>query len=117
MKKKFLNLFTVLIFVSCSKVDCNKSADYYRGMDINFVIIKKKALNHGREVNFKVKNSKNNEIETYCEENTWFAWYYDKFKNGDTIIKKRGELIFSIHKKDTILSFNFECDGKMYANE
>ena len=46
--------------------------------------------------------------------NRWWADYSEYIKIGDTIIKKKGELIFSIHKKDTVLSFNFECDGKVY---
>ena len=111
-----LLIFPLIFFVltNCEKVDCNKSADYYREMDNNFIIIKKKPLNHGREVNFKIKNNQNNMQEVYCEENTWFAWNYDNFDEGDTIIKKKGETIFSIHKKDTVLNFTFECDGKFY---
>ncbi len=114
--KKYLLSFTFFIILSnCEKVDCDKSVEYYRKMDVNFVIIEKKALNHGREVNFKIKNIKNNEFENYNEENTWFAWYYANFEKGDTIIKNKGELVFCIHKKDTVLSFNFECDGKIYS--
>ncbi len=40
--------------------------------------------------------------------------YSHLISKGDTIIKKKGELIFSIHKKDTIYNFNWECDGKIY---
>jgi len=115
LMKKYLLLISLFIILSnCDKVNCDKSAEYYRKMDVNFVIIEKKALNHGREVNFKIKNIKNNEFENYNEENTWFAWYYANFEKGDTITKHKGELVFSIHKKDTVLSFNFECDGKKY---
>jgi hypothetical protein len=44
----------------------------------------------------------------------WWATYKKHIKIGDTIIKRNGELVFSIHKKDTVLSFNFECEGKVY---
>jgi hypothetical protein len=114
MKKYLLIILVFLTLTNCEKIDCNKSADYYREMDMNFILIDKKPLNHGREVNFKIRNNKNNKDEIYCEENTWFAWHYDDFIEGDTIIKKKGETIFSIHKKDTVLSFPFECDGKIY---
>lgn len=33
---------------------------------------------------------------------------------GDTLIKQKGELVFYIHKKDTILSIPWECEGKVY---
>ena len=44
----------------------------------------------------------------------WWAKYKEHIEIGDTIIKKKGELIFSIHKKDTVLNFDWECDGKLY---
>lgn len=30
---------------------------------------------------------------------------------GDTIIKREGETILNIHKKDTILAWSWECEG------
>ncbi|MDN3673040.1 hypothetical protein QWY99_08270 [Flavobacterium branchiarum] len=44
----------------------------------------------------------------------WWADYKEHIEIGDTLIKKEGELIFSIHKKDTVLSFNFECGDQVY---
>lgn len=114
MAKKILLILTSILLSDCGKADCNKSVDYYRKMDMNFVILDKKALNHGREVNFKIKNNLNNRDEMYCEENTWFAWHYADFEVRDTVIKIKGETIFSIHKKGKILSFPYECDGKTY---
>jgi hypothetical protein len=81
---------------------------------MNFILLEKKSLNHGREVNFKIKNNLSNRNEIYCEENTWFAWNYEDFETGDTIIKIKGETVFTIHKKDKVLSFPYECDGKIY---
>lgn len=110
--KKILLIF--ICFLSCEKVDCDGIAEYYRQMDENFLIIDKMPLNHGREVNFKIRKNNSQEITNYCEENTWFAWHFDKFEKGDRVIKKKGEIEFSIHKKDTVLHFSFECDGKIY---
>ena len=50
----------------------------------------------------------------YDEENRWFSLYFENIEKGDTIIKKKGELVFSIHKKDTTFNFNWECQGKIY---
>ena len=33
---------------------------------------------------------------------------------GDTIIKRKGELKLSIHKKDAIITYKFICDNKTY---
>ena len=33
---------------------------------------------------------------------------------GDTLVKKEGELRVFIHKRDTVLVYHFECDGKIY---
>ena len=112
--KKIIIFISLLFLYSCVGVDCKKSAEYQRGIDVNFVIINKKPLNHGRQINLKIKNIKNNQIENYSEENTWFAWHYEDFQNGDTIVMNKGEIVFAIHKKDTILKINFECDGQIF---
>ena len=43
--------------------------------------------------------------------------YENYLEKGDTIIKCKEELIFSIHKKDAILNFNRECEVKVYKKE
>lgn len=48
------------------------------------------------------------------EESRWWATFSDQIERGDTIIKKKDELVFYIHKKDTVLSFNWKCGGKVY---
>jgi hypothetical protein len=51
-----------------------------------------------------------------CSDNNdrWWTQYEEYLEKGDTIIKRKGELVFSIHKKDTVLNFNWECEGKVY---
>ncbi|MDY3529831.1 hypothetical protein PG593_08590 [Riemerella anatipestifer] len=44
---------------------------------------------------------------------SWFN-YIDDIEVGDTIIKRKGELTFYIHKKDTIITHYWECNGKVY---
>lgn len=65
---------------------------------------------------YKGRN-KNNQPNCQCKANDSYRWwnlYRDHIEIGDTIIKRKGELDFNIHKKDTVLSFNWECDGQMY---
>ncbi len=40
--------------------------------------------------------------------NRWWSSYKDEIGVGDTIIKKKGELVFSIHKKDSIISHKYK---------
>lgn len=40
--------------------------------------------------------------------NRWWSSYKNEIVAGDTIIKKRGELIFSIHKKDSIIVHKYK---------
>lgn len=40
--------------------------------------------------------------------NRWWSSYKTEVAAGDTIIKKRGELIFSIHKKDSIIFHKYK---------
>jgi hypothetical protein len=46
--------------------------------------------------------------------NRWWSQFSEQIEKGDTIIKKKGELTFNIHKKDTIITHYWECKGKVY---
>ncbi|MCY1663508.1 hypothetical protein [Chryseobacterium sp. SL1] len=39
--------------------------------------------------------------------NRWWSSYKNEIAVGDTIVKKKGELVFSIHKKDSIISHKY----------
>ncbi|HLO74005.1 MAG TPA: hypothetical protein VK164_08735 [Flavobacterium sp.] len=114
--KKYLLFFTFFIILSnCEKVDCDKLEKYYKEDNCN-IIVSKMPIPDSRH-NFYIlgKSSMTNLDTIYDEENRWFCQFYKYLEKGDTIIKNKGELLFSIHKKDTVLSFNFECDGKIYT--
>ncbi|WLD24300.1 hypothetical protein NU10_02550 [Flavobacterium dauae] len=50
-----------------------------------------------------------------CEDETRsLTDYAHLLEKGDTIIKRKGELSFSIHKKDTVIVVKWECEGKVY---
>jgi hypothetical protein len=55
MKKYLLFMLVAIGLSNCGKVGFNESADYYRKMDMNFILLEKRTLNHGREVNFIMK--------------------------------------------------------------
>ena len=39
--------------------------------------------------------------------NRWWSSYKNEIEIGDTILKKRGQLVFNIHKKDSIISYKY----------
>lgn len=117
MRNEIIRIFIVVIllsFISCA--DCHSWAKAYKE-DECLLIVEKIPPYYGKFFNLEgvhpITKSKCN-----CESKTSYRWwtsYMDKISVGDTIIKKKGELIFSIHKKDTILNFAWECDGKTYS--
>lgn len=112
--KKIICLFVCCQFFSCEKIDCEKLSHIKK--DCECLLIVKNLVDSTSVYNFEVegKSLKTNKDTLYKQENRWFCTYYKYLGKGDTIIKRKGELIFNIHKKDTILSFNWECDGKIY---
>ena len=113
-KAKFLIVLTGLLSFSCMNFDCVKLSESYK-VDECLIIVSDLPDNKSG-YNFKIKgiSLKTGKDTVYDEENRWLCKYYKEIEKGDTIIKKNGELIFNIHKKDTILRFNWECEGKIY---
>ena len=111
--KEIIIIFCCFCVVSCT--DCETLANSYRDDECSLIVeyipdIKEKYFN------FKGRNPYNDE-KCNCKSKISYRWwnvYKDKISKGDTIIKRRGELTFHIHKKDTSLVFNWECNGKTY---
>lgn len=112
--KKFIVLLSIIFFTSCLNVDCEKSADAQKLNEC--LVIVKNVPNPKSLHRFKIIGVDPETLKefTYAEENRWFCSFYSKIESGDTIIKRKGQLSFNIHKKDTTLIFNYECNGKTY---
>ena len=108
-KSNILLFFLGVLMISCT--DCESLSSYYRSQECSFIINNKSS--DIREF-YKGKNPYTGK-ECNCK--SGFRWYsiYEKHMNiGDTIIKKRGELFFTVHKSDTVLKFDWKCEGKTY---
>jgi hypothetical protein len=115
MKKTFFISIIILGLLQSCKVDCDALAESY-GQTKCLIIVKEIPLKASRH-NFYVKGKslKTEKDTVYDEENRWFCEFYKYIDKNDTIIKQKGELKFNIHKKDTVISFDFECPiGKKY---
>lgn len=109
-------IFLVVVFLnSCEDIKCEKLENSYRSTEC-LLIVSKINEEEFTSYTFNVKGiSLTTGRDTlYKENNRWFGSFYKYIDMGDTITKLKGELIFNIHKKDTIMSFNWECEGKVY---
>ncbi|MNJ99452.1 hypothetical protein D3C87_172280 [compost metagenome] len=116
MAKKIVKIFIAVLLLSLiSCADCDSLAKAY-SEDECLLIVERIPLQSENFFNYKGRHPIT-KTKCSCKSETSYRWwdiYEDKINIGDTIIKKKGELIFSIHKKDTILNFAWECDGKTY---
>lgn len=113
MKKTiFIISCLFFVFISC-KTDCNWLANVYKNEECLIIVDE---LSNDNTTTMSIKGiSLIDGKETISNENQrWWYLYRDQIEKGDTIIKKKGELTFNIHKKDTILSYKWECEGKVY---
>jgi len=116
MKNCFYFVIILFSFCSCNnllKPDCDESEKSNRETECLIIFDKLPVFST------PYLNAKGTSLITgkqcECEDiGRWWMQYKNYLKKGDTIIKRKGELIFSIHKKDTILRFNYECEGKIY---
>jgi len=112
MKKLYFGLIFTL--VSCNfKTDCMAFITERKNESCSMIvdIPPKPSSVYFNVIGRNLENGKTCECE---EESRWWATFSDQIQKGDTIIKKKGELVFYIHKKDTVLTFNWECEGKVY---
>jgi hypothetical protein len=114
--KNVVILFLLLcgLMVSCLKIDCDKAAQAARDRKC-LLIIEKELSTSTPYLKAKGINLETGEPCECEDKGRWWVQYRDYMSVGDTIIKKKGELILNIHKKDTVLSFPWgECEGKVY---
>ena len=108
----FSSLILCFLIICC--VDCERSRNYILEDECNLVVI----IPTSKYPNlFKIKGYDpiSKEEKFYEDGNRWLDFYKKEIEEGDTIVKKKGELIFYIHKKDTIIAHEWVCydgDGK-----
>jgi len=111
MKRYFFVIpFITVSLYSC--VDCEKLSKLYRNDDLQVVLTERPYV-YG-DMNFigtKINSKENAKI---IMEGRWYRNYKSYMEVGDTVIKRKGELTMYIHKKDTVMAFKWECEGKIY---
>ena len=115
-KMSILKLFSglILCFLIISCVDCERSRNYILDDECNLVVI---IPSSDYSNLFKTKGyvPVTNETKIYQDGNRWLDFYKKEIEEGDTIVKKKVELIFYILKKDIIIAHEcvwYDGDGK-----
>lgn len=102
------------IFLECACSTCSEQAEYERSQQWHIVIKTDPNDNYGRILEFDGLNLDTGRKKHFEINNSWFYRYVTQMSVGDTLRKNKGELVFSIHKPDTVLYFNWDCKGKIY---
>ena len=103
-------VFSIALY-SCS-IDCKKATDAYRIYDLEVALTEKPTI-YG-DMKFVGRRVNSDKITTTNIMGRWFRNFESFMDVGDTIIKRQGELTMYIHKRDTVLIFKHECEGKVY---
>jgi len=109
---KILLVTFVSTLISC-KADCDWNANVYRSEEC-LIIVDELSPATTTTMSIKGISIVDGKYTVSSENHRWWYLYRDQIERGDTIIKRKGELTFNIHKKDTILTYNWECEGKIY---
>ncbi|UFH53993.1 hypothetical protein [Spirosoma sp. KNUC1025] len=110
--KLILSIFTLIVLSSgCGGSHCELDAENYRPRECAIKV----ASNDGFGPWFSIEgtNANNGNRNRYSDLGRWYTSFTNHVAKGDTVIKRRNELVFYIHKKDTVLAFPYECEGKI----
>jgi hypothetical protein len=115
LKKIKIVIYILLFSIFSSCTNCEKWRVNLSNDDCALVVLQRPDIKDNF-FNFRGVNPDTGKVCDCVSETSyrWWDLYADKIEVGDTIIKRKGELIFYIHKKDTILAFNWKCNGKVY---
>ena len=103
---KFIISILLLILVnSCKKDDSNAFKQIIANEECN-IVVEKPPGNTGW---FEVEGYDpiTQEPKVCKTSNRWWNLYYKEIAVGDTIVKRKGELTFNIHSRDTIITYTY----------
>lgn len=97
---KILSIAFVTALISC-KTDCEALASHYRNEEC-LIIVDDLSPDNTTTMSVKGISIVDRKYTVSSKNHRWWYLYRDQIERGDTIIKRKGELTFNIHKKDTI---------------
>ncbi|QDK80626.1 hypothetical protein EXU85_19240 [Spirosoma sp. KCTC 42546] len=112
MMKQIVFAFVLIGLNSgCGGSRCELDAENYRAREC---AIKVEARDFtGKWFSITGRNVNKGGQVKYADLGSWYPLFEDHIDIGDTVVKRKNELVFYIHKKDTVLTFPFECEGQV----
>ncbi|MDP9957613.1 hypothetical protein J2X97_003282 [Epilithonimonas hungarica] len=117
MKNIIILLFLSVFLQSC--IDCKDYIDDISRDECNLVV-ERPPSEYPDLFKTKGYDPITKDVKTYRDGNRWLDFYKKEIEEGDTIVKKKGELVFYIHKKDTVIAHEWVCydgDGRHTYNK
>ena len=111
MKHEITLILCLVLFGNCSG-DCQDDVAHYRLQQCS-IIVEDMSI-RDRWFSLEGKNVYTGKPDKYSDVGGWANIFKNKIEVGDTVIKQKNEMLFSVHKKDTTLAFPFDCQGKIY---
>ena len=110
---KNLLAFTLLVLTAgCGSRTCDTDADHYRSRECAIKI--ESRYFSSRWITLMGTNAYDTGSQNiYSDLGSWYPLFEKHIAIGDTVVKRKNELVFYIHKKDTVLAFPFTCEGKI----
>ena len=104
----------LLLFTSCFEIDCEVDKKYALAVECLQIVSKRPT-----STTYKMESEGVHLLTKkpcICEDETrWLNSYKLLLEQGDTIIKRKGELRFSFHKSDTIITVDWRCGGPDFS--
>ncbi|REA58169.1 hypothetical protein DSL64_21415 [Dyadobacter luteus] len=115
-KKNSLIIFllgSILLYSCFREASCEDAAEVNRPDDLNLII--ERTSGSAYRLRLEGTNPITNKKGKFLRQNyTWSQPFIKDIAVGDTVVKRKGELKFYIHKADTILVFPFKCRGEEF---
>lgn len=109
--KVFVCLSLIVLTYSCGKADCNSVKLAFYPDEYNLIVEEANIDLTWIKVEGQIPLTK--EKTNIMVHNNWIV-KPDEVEIGDTIVKRKGDLILTIHKKDSIILHHWYCRGKSY---
>ncbi|SFF31397.1 hypothetical protein [Spirosoma endophyticum] len=117
MKYYIASPFKLILIGSTSLIagcqgNCEDGVAIYRPQSCSIIV--QYAKLDSRMFVLKGRNPITGKEDEYHDDANWNIRFKKFIDIGDTVIKRKNEMMFYIHKKDTTLAFPYDCQGKIY---
>ena len=108
IQKIIFKIILLLFIQSCRTATCEESIKHNSDFDVQLIITD--IYSNGNIINIDGISVINKKPINFYYNSDWFRDIGENFLTGDTIIKKKGEPIIRIYRKNERWSFTYKCE-------